>query len=131
MDFELEMAFFVGGPSTNLGEPIKINEAQDHIFGFVIMNDWSGQYTVENIRSQNPHEQKHYFSQGHPKVGIRSPGTFHGEKLGHHHIAVGRDDARPGPFQGRQLPARSAPVPVPTTRRQLQLRHQLTSGYHS
>lgn len=42
MDFELEMAFFVGGPPTKLGEPISINEAQDHIFGFVLMNDWSG-----------------------------------------------------------------------------------------
>ncbi|KAI4468116.1 fumarylacetoacetase [Holotrichia oblita] len=41
MDFELEMAFFVGGLPTKLGEPVKIDEAQDHIFGFVIMNDWS------------------------------------------------------------------------------------------
>ncbi|KAF2899244.1 hypothetical protein ILUMI_06935 [Ignelater luminosus] len=41
MDFELEMAFFVGGPPTKLGEPISIKEAQDHIFGFVLMNDWS------------------------------------------------------------------------------------------
>ncbi|VEN54358.1 unnamed protein product [Callosobruchus maculatus] len=40
MDFELEMAFFVGG-SNKLGEPISIDEAQNHIFGFVIMNDWS------------------------------------------------------------------------------------------
>ncbi|XP_049963189.1 fumarylacetoacetase [Schistocerca serialis cubense] len=41
MDFELEMAFFVGGPPTKLGEPIPVNEAQDHIFGMVLMNDWS------------------------------------------------------------------------------------------
>ncbi|XP_066152444.1 fumarylacetoacetase isoform X2 [Euwallacea fornicatus] len=40
MDFELEMAFFVGG-SNKLGEPIKAQNAQKHIFGFVIMNDWS------------------------------------------------------------------------------------------
>ncbi|CAH1979640.1 unnamed protein product [Acanthoscelides obtectus] len=40
MDFELEMAFFVGG-SNRLGEPISIDKAQDHVFGFVIMNDWS------------------------------------------------------------------------------------------
>ncbi|KAF5276324.1 hypothetical protein FQA39_LY18595 [Lamprigera yunnana] len=44
MDFELEMAFFVGGTPTKLGEPIKISEAQNHIFGFVLMNDWSGNY---------------------------------------------------------------------------------------
>lgn len=41
MDFELEMAFFVGGPPTKLGEPININDAHNHIFGFVLMNDWS------------------------------------------------------------------------------------------
>jgi len=41
MDFELEMAFFVGGPATDLGTPIKIDEADDHIFGMVVMNDWS------------------------------------------------------------------------------------------
>merc|ERR1719450_1096368 len=41
MDFELEMAFFVGGPSKDLGTPIKIDEADEHIFGMVVMNDWS------------------------------------------------------------------------------------------
>merc|ERR1711942_189667 len=41
MDFELEMAFFVGGPVKDLGNPIKIDEADEHIFGMVVMNDWS------------------------------------------------------------------------------------------
>merc|ERR1711887_237363 len=41
MDFELEMAFFVGGPPTDLGSPINIEDAEDHIFGMVVMNDWS------------------------------------------------------------------------------------------
>lgn len=40
MDFELEMAFFIGTPS-KLGQPIPIHEAENHIFGMVIMNDWS------------------------------------------------------------------------------------------
>lgn len=34
-------AFFVGG-ETRLGEPIPIQEAHKHIFGMVLMNDWSG-----------------------------------------------------------------------------------------
>lgn len=42
MDFELEMAFFVGGPGNSLGTPIPITEAESHIFGMVLMNDWSG-----------------------------------------------------------------------------------------
>jgi fumarylacetoacetase len=40
MDFELEMAFFVGPPN-KLGEPITAANAHDHIFGFTLMNDWS------------------------------------------------------------------------------------------
>ncbi|XP_067003237.1 fumarylacetoacetase [Anabrus simplex] len=41
MDFELEVAFFVGGPPTNVGQHVPIDKAHEHIFGFVIMNDWS------------------------------------------------------------------------------------------
>lgn len=40
-DFELEMAFFIGGPPTQLGERISTENAYDRIFGFSIMNDWS------------------------------------------------------------------------------------------
>ncbi|KAJ1351885.1 hypothetical protein KIN20_008050 [Parelaphostrongylus tenuis] len=42
LDFELEMAFFVGGPATELGQPIPIEKTEEHIFGVVLMNDWSG-----------------------------------------------------------------------------------------
>ena len=41
MDFELEMAFFVGGPTPPMGEPISMDRVEDHIFGMVLMNDWS------------------------------------------------------------------------------------------
>lgn len=44
MDFELEVAFFVGGPPTKLGDTIPATKAYDHIFGMVLMNDWSGKY---------------------------------------------------------------------------------------
>ncbi len=40
LDFELETAFLVGPPN-ELGEPIPIERATDHIFGLVLMNDWS------------------------------------------------------------------------------------------
>jgi fumarylacetoacetase len=39
-DYELEMAFLIG-PGNKLGEPVPIDRAADHIFGFVLMNDWS------------------------------------------------------------------------------------------
>lgn len=41
LDFELEMAFFVGGKGNQQGQPIRIEQALDHIFGLVLMNDWS------------------------------------------------------------------------------------------
>jgi fumarylacetoacetase len=40
LDFELELGFFTG-PGNALGSPIPIEEAADHIFGFVLVNDWS------------------------------------------------------------------------------------------
>ena len=39
MDYEVELAAFVGVP--NEGAPIPVDQAIDHIFGFVLMNDWS------------------------------------------------------------------------------------------
>lgn len=40
VDFELEMAFFIG-PGSELGTPINIQSAEDHIFGMCLVNDWS------------------------------------------------------------------------------------------
>ena len=40
LDFELESAFFIGPPN-DLGKPVAIAQAVDHIFGLVLMNDWS------------------------------------------------------------------------------------------
>ena len=40
LDFELETAFFIG-PGNFLGQPVPIDHAEDHIFGIVLMNDWS------------------------------------------------------------------------------------------
>ena len=40
MDFELEMGFLVG-PGNDLGSPIPIDRAAEHIFGLVLVNDWS------------------------------------------------------------------------------------------
>lgn len=45
LDYELEVAFFVGGSLNSLGEPIPINKACDHIFGMVLLNDWSARDT--------------------------------------------------------------------------------------
>jgi fumarylacetoacetase len=40
LDYELEMAFFVG-PGNPLGESVSIADAESHIFGLCLLNDWS------------------------------------------------------------------------------------------
>ena len=40
LDFELETAFVVG-KGNNIGQPIAVDDASEHIFGMVLLNDWS------------------------------------------------------------------------------------------
>jgi fumarylacetoacetase len=40
LDFELEMGFFVG-QGNELGRRVSVAQAADHIFGLVLVNDWS------------------------------------------------------------------------------------------
>lgn len=40
LDFELEMAFVVG-KKNDMGSSVSVEEAEDHIFGMVVFNDWS------------------------------------------------------------------------------------------
>ncbi|MFE8646427.1 fumarylacetoacetase [Sphingomonas sp. NCPPB 2930] len=40
LDYELEMAIYVG-TSNPQGEPVAIGEAEDHLFGLGLLNDWS------------------------------------------------------------------------------------------
>jgi len=40
LDYELEVGLFIG-PGNSLGEPIPIDQAESHIFGLCLLNDWS------------------------------------------------------------------------------------------
>src|SRR5690349_20025819 len=40
LDYEMELGFFVG-QGNEMGQPIPIGEAEDHIFGVCLVNDWS------------------------------------------------------------------------------------------
>jgi fumarylacetoacetase len=40
LDYELEVGFFVG-KGNEQGQPVSITEAEDHIFGLCLVNDWS------------------------------------------------------------------------------------------
>ena len=40
LDYEMELGFFVGR-GNEMGEPIPISDAEEHIFGMCLVNDWS------------------------------------------------------------------------------------------
>ena len=40
LDFELEIGFVIGASST-IGSPVDIDDVDDHVFGFCLVNDWS------------------------------------------------------------------------------------------
>ncbi len=40
LDYELELGFFIGR-GNELGETIPLGEAEEHVFGFCLVNDWS------------------------------------------------------------------------------------------
>jgi fumarylacetoacetase len=40
MDYELELGIYLG-KGNELGDAISINDAEDHVFGFCLFNDWS------------------------------------------------------------------------------------------
>ena len=40
LDIELEAGFVIGTPSTH-GEPVPVERALDHVFGMLLVNDWS------------------------------------------------------------------------------------------
>lgn len=69
LDYELEMAFFVGkffiplpwmsmvgGKSNELGRPLTMEEAEDRIFGVVLMNDWSARDIQVDHEGRNTHD---------------------------------------------------------------------------
>lgn len=58
MDFELEMGYFVSKP-VPFGQQMNIADAKDHIFGFVMLNDWSARsHQVFEMRPLGPFHAK-------------------------------------------------------------------------
>jgi len=58
--------------SNDMGDPVSIDKAEDHIFGLVLMNDWS----ARDIQAW----------------GICSSWTIQREELWHHHKSMGCSD---------------------------------------
>jgi fumarylacetoacetase len=50
LDVELELGFVIGTPST-IGEPVAVDRAVEHVFGVVLLNDWSAR-DIQAFESQ-------------------------------------------------------------------------------
>lgn len=48
LDYELELACIIGKP-TKLGETVASKDADNHVFGYVLMNDWSGRFAMLDL----------------------------------------------------------------------------------
>lgn len=131
MDFELEMAFFVGGPPTKLGQRIDVKSADDHIFGMVLMNDWSGELNAYKSKSSKPvkylftinnskkkrknllirtYKTLFYSSERHSEMGIPATRTIHGKKSRHYDITLGCYNGSPETVCCTQYGTRSKTV---------------------
>lgn len=54
-DFELELGVYLARPS-KIGQRIKLEEVDDYVFGFVLLNDWSGELpTLSSQSYYSPH----------------------------------------------------------------------------
>jgi fumarylacetoacetase len=40
LDYEMELGFVIG-PGSRLGKPVRLQDALEHVFGVVLLNDWS------------------------------------------------------------------------------------------
>lgn len=85
LDFEVEFAAVIGQGS-EFGRAIDVEQAEDHIFGFVLLNDWSardfqknepaGPFTCKNFATQIspwivPFEALEPFRVPPTKAGVR------------------------------------------------------------
>lgn len=57
LDYELEIAAIIGAPSI-MGEPVSMKDADDHIFGLVLLNDWSGKFGLPLSFNANPQKAR-------------------------------------------------------------------------
>lgn len=71
LDIELELGAIVGTPN-EMGRPVTISEAQDMIFGFVILNDWSARdIQVWEYQPLGPFQSKVFASSISPWIVTR------------------------------------------------------------
>jgi fumarylacetoacetase len=101
LDFELEIAAFVCKDS-ELGERVSVNNAGEYLFGVVLMNDWSGVFSLFSPLSRIVAAVAitdlggGVNSEGYPSVGVCPARTIHEQVLCNVRVTVGRSHGRSG-----------------------------------
>ena len=91
LDYELEIGAFIGGGNA-LGEPIPIDRAEDHLFGLVLLNDWSARdVQAWEYQPLGPFLSKNFGS-------TLSPWIVTAEALAPFRVPFARDAADPQPL---------------------------------
>jgi fumarylacetoacetase len=97
MDYELEVGIFIGG-GNEIGEPITIDVAEQHVFGLCLLNDWS----ARDIQSWEYQPLGPFLSKNFATT--LSPWIVTSEALAPYHMPWQRvaDDPQPLPYLDSQ-----------------------------
>ncbi len=91
LDLELELGFVIGRPNA-MGHPIPLAEAEDHVFGVTLFNDWSARdFQVWEYQPLGPFLSKNFAS-------TLSPWMVTLEALAPFRQALQRPDGDPAPL---------------------------------
>ena len=101
LDIELELGIFVGSGNA-LGEPVPITQAEDHVFGICLLNDWSAR-DIQGWEYQplGPFLSKNFAS-------TLSPWVVTLEALAPYRVAFTRPEGDPQPMAYLDSPANRA-----------------------
>jgi fumarylacetoacetase len=101
LDFELELGIVIGRPNAQ-GEPIPIEDAEDHVFGLTLFNDWSARdFQAWEYQPLGPFLSKNFAS-------TMSPWIVTLEALAPFRRAFVRPDGDPKPLSYLDSPANRA-----------------------
>jgi fumarylacetoacetase len=101
LDFELELGVFIGRPNPQ-GQPITIENAEDHVFGLALFNDWSARdIQAWEYQPLGPFLSKNFAS-------TVSPWIVTMEALAPFRRAYGRPSGDPAPLPYLDSPANRA-----------------------
>lgn len=92
LDYELELGIYIG-EGNELGDAIKINEADNHVFGYCLFNDWSARdLQAWEYQPLGPFLAKNFAS-------TVSPWIVTNEALEPFRVAWSRDEQDPQPME--------------------------------